>query len=155
MKNKKDRGYIGVDVSISLVIIVILLPTIIAIAYNISKSNNDIKRKAQATSIATFVIEDIKSVLNEKIAEDFETSDVIIQNAIYTSIQNAYSSDIQGTFDTQNGMFTLKKNEVLYRVHIILESSTEDNKTFNVIVEYPLGTRQEQVTITTTFNIKE
>ena len=57
MKLKNNKGYVGVDVTIALMVLVILVPTITAMTFNINKTSNVIKRKTQALSIATNMLE--------------------------------------------------------------------------------------------------
>ena len=58
---KKNSGFAGIDISISMIIILIFIPTIFGIVYNIQKINADVKRKSTAVNIATNVLEIVKS----------------------------------------------------------------------------------------------
>ena len=58
---KENKGFAGIDISISMIIILIFIPTIFGIVYNIGKANAEVKRKSTATSIASDVLEIIKS----------------------------------------------------------------------------------------------
>lgn len=58
---RKNNGFAGIDISISMIIILIFIPTIFGITYNIQKTNADIKKKTTAVEIATNVLEIIKS----------------------------------------------------------------------------------------------
>lgn len=58
---KKNNGFTGIDISISMIIILIFIPTIFGIVYNIQKINADVKRKSAAVNIATNVLEIVKS----------------------------------------------------------------------------------------------
>lgn len=60
-KFKKNNGFAGIDISISMIIILIFIPTIFGIVYNIQKINADVKRKSVAVNIATNVLEIVKS----------------------------------------------------------------------------------------------
>ena len=42
---KKNSGFAGIDISISMIIILIFIPTIFGIVYNIQKIKADVKRK--------------------------------------------------------------------------------------------------------------
>ena len=57
----KNNGFAGIDISISMIIILIFIPTIFGIVYNIGKINAEVKRKTSAINIATNVIEIIKT----------------------------------------------------------------------------------------------
>ena len=82
---KKKDGFTGVDISISMIIILIFIPTIFGIVYNIGKTNSDIRRKAEAINISTNILEIIKSEnyseittsgtkLNQDISSKYQTS---------------------------------------------------------------------------------
>lgn len=58
---KKNRGVAGIDISISMIIILIFIPTVFGIVYNIQKMNAEVRRKSVAVNIATNVLEIIKS----------------------------------------------------------------------------------------------
>lgn len=58
---KKNRGVAGIDISISMIIILIFIPTVFGMVYNIQKINADVKRKSTAVNIATNVLEIVKS----------------------------------------------------------------------------------------------
>ena len=49
---KKNNGFAGIDISISMIIILIFIPTIFGIVYNVGKTNAEVKRKTKAISIA-------------------------------------------------------------------------------------------------------
>jgi hypothetical protein len=51
MNFRKNQGFAGVDISISVIIILIFIPTIFGIVYNIGKTNGDLKRKSKAVDI--------------------------------------------------------------------------------------------------------
>ena len=89
MKKKNNKGYIGIDISISLLIIIILMPIIIAITNNINVANARISRKAQAISIATNVMECVKSILAE------DDSDILVDD-IYDSDMYAHGFTLTG-----------------------------------------------------------
>ena len=66
MNLKSSKGFIGTDLTVAMIIIIITIPTIFGILYNIAKSNNYAKRQAYAVKIATdvlFMEHDIISVL--------------------------------------------------------------------------------------------
>ncbi len=58
---KKNNGFTGVDISISIIVILIFVPTIFGVVYNIQKTNVAITRKNNAVNIATDVLETVKS----------------------------------------------------------------------------------------------
>ncbi len=81
---KENKGFAGIDISISMIIILIFIPTIFGIVYNMGKTNAEEKRKSTATSIASDVLEIIKS-------ENY--IDVDVQNSqLNNDIANKYES---------------------------------------------------------------
>ena len=79
---KKNNGFTGIDISISMIIILIFIPTIFGIVYNIQKINADVKRKSAAVNIATNVLEIVKSE---------EYSDIITtESKLTTDIKRKY-----------------------------------------------------------------
>ena len=62
MNLKKQNGYVGVDIAVSLLILMILLPTITGMIYNISKTNSENARVAKAISLTTNALEVAKSI---------------------------------------------------------------------------------------------
>ena len=64
---RKNNGFAGIDISISMIIILIFIPTIFGIVYNIGKNNEEVTRKATAVGIATNVLEIAKKESYENI----------------------------------------------------------------------------------------
>ena len=62
MNLKKQNGYVGVDIAVSLMILMILLPTITGMMYNISKTNSETAREAKAINLTTNALEIAKSI---------------------------------------------------------------------------------------------
>lgn len=62
MNLKKQNGYVGVDIAVSLLILMILLPTITGMIYNISKTNGETAREAKAINLTTNALEIAKSI---------------------------------------------------------------------------------------------
>ena len=57
---RKQDGITGIDIVISIVIITIFISIIAVLTFNIQRNNEEIKRKAEATSYAIDIIEEIK-----------------------------------------------------------------------------------------------
>lgn len=51
MNYRKNNGFAGIDISISMIIILIFIPTIFGVVYNIQKTNTSVKRESTAVSI--------------------------------------------------------------------------------------------------------
>ena len=59
---KKNKGYIATDALIAIMIILIIIPTLTGMIYNISKTENAINRKTQAINIAVNAMEVAKGL---------------------------------------------------------------------------------------------
>ena len=74
MNFKKNKGYVAVDASIAIIVLMIIIPTIAGMIYNVNTTNNFIDRKTEAISIAVNTIEAVKGIYitelnNEKIID--------------------------------------------------------------------------------------
>jgi len=89
MKFKNNKGYVGIDASMSLIILLIIVPTLVGMIYNVNKTNNLIDRKTQAISIAVNTIETAKGI---EIA-DLTSEEVITElKQIYPAIDETDST---------------------------------------------------------------
>jgi hypothetical protein len=135
MNLKKNNGFVGVDISVALVILIILVPTITGIIYNINKKNNSIKRHSQASNIAVNVIENAKGI---------EAEDLDIEKW-KTEIENEYSQE--NIKSNSDNIMVLEIDDVLYQVELSvidynktnLEAEENKVKTVKVIVTYKVG----------------
>ena len=138
MNLKKNNGFVGVDISVALIILLILVPTITGMIYNINKKNNSMKRQAQATNIAVNVMESAKGINIEDLTVE----------ALNEEICNLYSSDNANV---------LEINNVSYKLEITVTDYSETNtnaepnkvKTVKAIVTYQVGGKEEQVELST------
>ena len=161
MNFKKKNGYVGIDISIALIIIMIAIPTIVGIIYNISKSKNDTVKKTEATSIAINIIETVKGYgvagLSNDITYDDQISDDLLDrfNSIYNNA--ATKSD-------DNKSIILEKNDVTYEINfevtdyasteegIGIEAASNVVKLIKVKVTYKQGKDLKDVEIQTAIN---
>lgn len=63
MKTKSEKGYTGIDIAISVVVLFIFVSLITTMSYQFSSSVNGIELKSEATQIAVDEIEKLKSEL--------------------------------------------------------------------------------------------
>ena len=154
MNFRKNNGYVGVDASMAVLILLILIPTITGIIFNINSSKNATTRKTEATSIAANTIEAIKGI---GIDEINSSTDEELYEKIKTELDNIY------TGATRDGnTITLTKEENTYQ--IIIENiedfadTDEGNaidadegivKKVTVIVNYKSGNKPQSVEIST------
>ena len=71
MNLKNNKGYTGVDVSVAIIIIMLFIPTIFGMTYNINKTKANITKKSYASQIATKILNIAKTTEYEKLSEGF------------------------------------------------------------------------------------
>lgn len=114
MNLKNSKGYVGIDASIAVLILLIIIPTIAGMIYNVNKTNNLIDRKTEAISIAVNAIETAKGIdmadltkyaviqeLKEKIYINLDTTELTL-----TKNDNTYKIiiNIQDYAETAEGI---------------------------------------------------
>ena len=142
MNFKKNNGYIGIDASISVMILLILIPIIAGMILNINRTNREISKKAEAMNIAINTIEIAKS----------KSVNELTQNSIFNELGETYLGFKDGT---------LTKNLTTYTINTYIEdyASTKEGieknalpnkvKIVTVTVEYKKGEKEEKIELTT------
>lgn len=153
MKLKKNNGFAGIDITISMIIFLIFIPTVCGIFYNIQKNDNMVKRKGTAINIATNVLEIAKSEKYEDITLDEGkfTNDVSAKYAIsnyQTTEEEGYNYKYYSFID---------ENESHYQIQIGLKNCYPENieeekkedliKKIKVVVYYPVGNKEKNIDI--------
>ncbi len=174
MKLKSNKGYVGIDISMALLIILVLVPIIAGGIYNINKTKNEIKRKSEAVNMAVNIIETAKGIdLTEFDSEDNSDQKMLEKIKDEPNIINEYpisfpvdettgklivtedenkSTKITGTVDK-----TVNKDKSTYKVTISVkdyskvDTSAQENKikTVTVKVEYRAGGETENIELST------
>ncbi len=127
MKLKNNKGFTGVDVAVSLVILLIFISFVAALFYNVSNTSKRMERKTQATNIAIEFIEAMK-------ATPFETLAANTQSQV-TMDKDTFKSLTGKTVEIPNG----------YTVKISIEDPNNDSNMGQVMkiitaeVTYQLG----------------
>lgn len=62
MKIKSEKGYTGIDIAVSVIVIFIFVSLIATLFYNINSASKEIELKSEATSIAISEIENMKNM---------------------------------------------------------------------------------------------
>ena len=62
MNLKQNKGYVGTDIAIAVIILLILIPTIMGMTFNANASKNATNVKAGATEVAVNTIEAAKGI---------------------------------------------------------------------------------------------
>ena len=69
MNVKSEKGYTGIDIAISIVVLFIFVSLIAMLAYHLNSSAKEIELKSQATEIAVKEIEELKNKNFEEIKQ--------------------------------------------------------------------------------------
>lgn len=134
MKLKNNKGFTGVDIAVSLVILLIFVSFIAALFYNLSNTSKRVERKTQATNIAIEFIEAMKATpFNNLLAvsdnykipttitkEDFKNlteKEINIPNGYTVKISIQNPKDSSGTESVEMGqVMKIITAEVTYRI---------------------------------------
>lgn len=138
MNLRNNKGYTGTDIMISTLILIIFIPIITATIFNINKNNSLTERKAQATNIASNILELSKSVNIDKI----NSTALDESNEFYTKLNARYSIDlVEGTtigIEEEKIVFSVADSkENHYKVYILVKDykEYEENKENDEILE--------------------
>ena len=124
---KRNKGFTGVDIAVSVVIFTIFVTVIASMFYNLSVTENRIQRKTEATNLAIKVIETMKVIEFDKLTEGMTIND--INNLITDKIE------------VPNG----------YNVTVGVDNSTYPDviKIISVQIDYKSGKQDETINIET------
>ena len=122
MKLKNNKGYVGIDASVAVLILLILVPTIVGMIYNSNKTNSLIDRKTQAINISINTIEAMKGIGVDVINDTTKN----IETELATSLSSIY---------TLNGEIPISKTDVNNVNTINGLSLTKDDNTYKITVE--------------------
>lgn len=117
MKFKNNKGYVGIDASIAVLVLLIIVPTLVGMIYNVNKTNSFIDRKTEAISIAVNTIESAKGILvadltSEKVKEELSAVDSYAD--LISDITD--SEEVDTSLDKK--VLTLTKDENTYKIAI-------------------------------------
>lgn len=152
MNLRSNKGYTGADIIVSVLILMIFIPTIVALVYSIDTKNNEVERKNYATTLTCNVIETLKSI---NIEELISTSVVMNEK-----LESYKASDSE--ISVQDGELVFSSEDTLknrYKVYIKIEDysdySEKENietniiKKINVKTEYRINKEIKNVEIST------
>ena len=166
MNLKKENGYVGIDLTTSIIVLMILIPTIMALIFNLNICNQDTERKGNAINFATSIIEIVKGA-------DFDEIETLTKDKdLYASSQNqsllgsniniteeitsdeAIDKTIISNIEDNKGVHYRATLTIQKYIQTIDESNTETEeeplvKTITVEIEYPLGKEQKKVSLST------
>lgn len=148
MKIKNNKGFVGVDATIAIIILLIFIPTISAMIYNINKENKSIERKSQALNFAVNVMETTKKI---------ELQDLSLEK-IETEIINYYNEGvIISNTELTDGIINIAKDNINYNLTITIQDYSEINNTVDenrakwvkVVVTYLVGGNEQNIELAT------
>lgn len=135
MKLKKNNGYVGVDTAIAILILVIMIPTIAGMIYNVNKTNKTIDRRTEALNIAVNTIEVAKGLGIDEMRNSNVTA------SIMEMLKNQLYSDLNITDNT------LTKDSSTYKIDVTIsdyaDTHTDAIKDFVKIVKVTVTYKPE------------
>ena len=146
MDLKQNKGFVGIDISISVLSLIILIPTIMGIVYNINKSNNSAKIKSEALNIAINAVETAKGMEIKNVTVSNLLTEFLNKNTQYTVTTDSTNNvDIVAT-DT--GSYKLSYDVEDYNEH---ETTATANivKTVKATVKYKIGNEEKSIDLST------
>lgn len=156
MNLRKNNGFTGVDISIAIIIILIFIPTIFGIAYNINRTDATAQTQSQALRIASDVLEIAKSEEYQNVTLQASSQFLIDLSKNYT--RSTYTDAEEAEYEYIYYSTTGENNE-LYQIQIGLknyypsdttETEKEDViKIVKVTVFYSVGSEKKAVDIST------
>ena len=107
---KKENGYTGVDIAISVVVITIFIALIGTLVFNFNSNSNEIEYRSKAIDLAINEIEDIKSKSIEEINSLDTTENEISGNTgYYKKIEVLDAANVDGDFGDREKIENLVK----------------------------------------------
>lgn len=163
MNFKNNKGITGVDLSVALIIIVLFVGIISALVYNFAVSSRNVNRKAVATDIAIYKIENIKQdfISNNGTTQPDDNDDILYEYAeldeangnitLHDGSTDAYKTPYK--VETKITKFA-HYNESSYIQGLSIEDKNrilQENllKIVEVTVRYSNGNKEENVQIKT------
>ena len=144
MKLRNNKGYVMTDISIAVIILLILVPTIMGLVYNIGATKRATEAKAEAINIATNTIEAAKGL---------ELEAINTQSVLENIQTNIYKEKM--TISENNGVITTNKSS--YKVSVDVADYADSHnevqpnvvKTITAKVEFRLGGKTQEITLKT------
>lgn len=123
MNIKNNKGYFAIDASVAMIILLMVVPLIAGMIYNITKANSSMARKTEAVNIAVNSIEKIKGIGVTGLSDN-TTMDASIKQALKQVYQNLDENEM-----------TLEKDEITYQIsyEVTDYASTEAGKNVQAI----------------------
>ena len=152
MNLRKNNGFTGIDISIAMLIILVFIPTVFGIVYNIQKTNNSIKRESNAINITTSILETAKFFGYNDLSLDSSSAFMVDMNKKYETSNYVNTSKYKDNYEYV-AFSTTDNDDTHYQIQIGMEKTTMENqsliKVIHVIVYYPIGKNVKSIDIST------
>jgi len=152
MEFRNNKGYVMTDMSIAVIILLILVPTIMGLVYNIGINKRATESKSEAINIAVNAIEAAKGIsledLNEqKILEFLDTNNEIYH---YTFTDKNFVNK-EGTIETEKASYKLLINVEDFANNENAPENVTPNviKTVKATVNYRLRGEDQEIELST------
>lgn len=155
MNFKNNKGYTGVDISVAMIIILVLIPTVFGIIFSIQRTGAEVNRKAEAVRIITDILETAKSLEYSEISLSEGKQFVLELNNMYTNLTQNGTNDIECLKTGDKNVQYKIKIEVNNYFPEGTEQSEMENvendlvKKIKVTVTYPIGNITKSIDIST------
>ncbi len=161
MNIKQNKGYVGIDMTVGVIILLILVPTIMGLVFGINNSRITTEVKTQALDIIVNTLETAKGMeLSElKATALLKNFEVAYRNEYNTTIEND-NSEIENDntiYETTNSAIVKSKNSS-FRLEVTVsdyKKSNEDEITANIVktvtatITYKVGNKEKSMNIST------
>lgn len=135
MSIRKDSGFTGIDVSISLIVIMIFIGTITTILYNFQVKSKQIDRKSQATEIMIEILEFAKSAnfedLNEEYLNNFKDTNYSSLKGYTINISCQNDKDI---LEMETNIEEIKAKKVTVNISYLVKNETKNLSIYTWVV---------------------
>ncbi len=149
MNLRKNNGFSGIDMAISVLVILILIPTTIGVVYSLGQYKSRLSRSASSIDIAVEILEEAKGM----------AADCTDLDEVETYLNEKYGDG------TSSGNFTgtINKDDITYKIEVTYDNPSQYVKTdikthlvkkVNVKVTYPLGKDTKDIEISEVLQVK-
>ena len=161
MKLKNNKGYVITDVSISIIILLILVPVIIGMVYKTETTKRATESKAEAINIAVNTLEAAKGIgvtdlVDTVVDENVITAKKLIFEKIKEDVYNEKISFEEN--NTQSAVINDTKGSYMILLEITDFATSEDApedvrpnivKTVKVTVRYKVNGEEKEINLST------
>ncbi len=137
MKMKSEKGYTGIDIAISVVVLFIFVSIIVVLSYNVNSSLKELQLKSEAVDLAVEEIEKMKNKTFETLLSELGQE----ENSYGKSEEDAKIEDIKEGF----------YRKIIVQDYNDFDKSKESNivKKITVQILYKFKTKEQKVELST------